>query len=138
LIDVAKYYREWSYRRLIVVVLNNHDLNYVTWEQRVMEAEPKYVRSQALPDIDYAAYAKLLGLDGVRVDGPENVDKAWESALAADRPFVIDAVVDANVPTLPPRVKPKQEEALAKALSSGDPDATRVREQLSVQGIEGG
>jgi pyruvate dehydrogenase (quinone) len=137
LIDVAKYYREWEDRRLIVVVLNNRDLNYVTWEQRVMEGEPKFERSQRLPDIDYAQYARLLGLDGIRVDDPLLVDDAWSRALESDRPFVIDAVVDADVPTLPPKVKPKQEEMLAKALSSGDPDAAGVREQLAVQMIEG-
>ena len=137
LIDVAKYYREWSDRRLILVVLNNQDLNYVTWEQRVMEGEPKFERSQTLPDIRYADYAKLLGLDGVRIDGPEQVADAWRRALAANGPFVIDAVVDANVPTLPPTLKPKQEEMLSRALDDGDPDADGVREQLAMQGIEG-
>lgn len=137
LIDAAKYYREWEDRRLIVVVLNNRDLNYVTWEQRVMEGEPKFERSQSLPDINYADYARLLGLDGVRIDAPDQVADAWVQALASDRPFVIDAVVDADVPTLPPKVKPEQEEMLAKALADGDPDATGVREQLAIQGIEG-
>ena len=135
LIDAAKYYREWTDRRLIVVVLNNHDLNYVTWEQRVMEGEPRYRRSQALPDIDYAAYAKLLGLDGVRIDSPDRVEEAWTQAFAADRPFVIDAVVDANVPTLPPTPEAKIEEKLAQALAAGDPDAAGVREQLQEQQI---
>ncbi len=136
LIDVAKYNREWSDRRLVVLVLNNRDLNYVTWEQRAMEGEPKFERSQALPDIDYAAYARLLGLDGVRIDDPSQVADAWARAFAADRPFVIDAVVDADVPTLPPTVKPRQEEMLAKALAE-DPDAEGVREQFVLQMIEG-
>lgn len=136
LIDVAKYYREWTDPRLIVLVLNNRDLNYVTWEQRAMEGEPRFTRSQSLPDIDYAAYARLLGLDGVRIDQPGQIADAWRRALAADRPFVIDAVVDANVPTLPPRVKPKLEEKLATALANGDPDAAGVREQIALQEIE--
>jgi pyruvate dehydrogenase (quinone) len=136
LIDVAKYHREWTDRRLIVVVLNNRDLNYVTWEQRVMEGDPRYERSQSLPDIDYAAYAKLLGLDGIRIDAPDQVEDAWRRALASDRPFVIDAVVDANVPTLPPRPKPKIQQKLEHALGSGDPDASGVRDQLEKQQIE--
>lgn len=136
LIDVAKYYREWTDPRLIVLVLNNRDLNYVTWEQRAMEGEPRFTRSQSLPDIDYAAYARLLGLDGVRIDQPGQIADAWRRALAADRPFVIDAVVDANVPTLPPKVKPKLEEKLATALANGDPDAAGVREQIALQEIE--
>jgi pyruvate dehydrogenase (quinone) len=137
LIDAQKYFREWTDRRLIVVVLNNRDLNYVTWEQRVMEGEPKFERSQRLPDVRYADYAKLLGLDGVRIDRPEQVVDAWTRALAASGPFVIDAVVDADVPTLPPKLKPKQADKLSEALGEGDPDADGVREQLAMQGVEG-
>jgi pyruvate dehydrogenase (quinone) len=137
LIDAVKYFREWTDRRLIVVVLNNRDLNYVTWEQRVMEGEPKFERSQRLPDVRYADYAKLLGLDGVRIDGPEQVADAWTQALAANGPFVIDAVVDADVPTLPPKLKPKQADKLSEALDDGDPNAAGVRDQLAMQGVEG-
>jgi pyruvate dehydrogenase (quinone) len=137
LIDVAKYFREWQDGRLIVVVLNNRDLNYVTWEQRVMEGEPRFERSQAIPDINYADYARVLGLDGMRIDAPDQVTDAWVRALAADRPFVIDAVVDADVPTLPPKVKPEQAEMLAQALSKGDAEAEGVREQIAEQEIEG-
>ena len=137
LIDAEKYFREWSDRRLIVVVLNNRDLNYVTWEQRVMEGEPRFERSQRLPDVRYADYAKLLGLDGVRIDRPEQVADAWTQALAARGPFVIDAVVDADVPTLPPKLKPEQAEKLSEALGEGDPNADGVREQLAMQGVEG-
>ena len=136
LIDAAKYFGEWKDPRLIVVVLNNRDLNFVTWEQRVMEGEPRFERSQALPDINYADYSRVLGLDGIRVDAPENVTDAWTRALASDRPFVIDAVVDPDVPTLPPKVKPEQEEMLAKALSEGDREAEGVRQQIVEQGIE--
>ncbi|HEX8850685.1 MAG TPA: thiamine pyrophosphate-requiring protein [Gemmatimonadaceae bacterium] len=137
LIDVAKYWRRWRDPRLAILVLNNRDLNYVTWEQRVMEGEPKFQASQDLPDIPYARYAELLGLTGARVDSPDGVADAWRAALAADRPFVIDAVVNADVPTLPPTVQPKLQEKLAAALEAGDPDADGVRQQLVEQGIEG-
>ena len=137
LIDVAKHWRRWRDPRLVVLVLNNRDLNYVTWEQRVMEGEPKYTRSQELPDVPYGRYAELLGLRGVRVERPEDVGRAWDDALAADRPTVIDAVVDADVPTLPPSLKPEQQEKLAKALAGGDEDAEGVRVQLVEQGIGG-
>ncbi|MFL5562590.1 MAG: thiamine pyrophosphate-requiring protein [Gemmatimonadaceae bacterium] len=137
LIDVAKYWRRWKNPRLILLVLNNRDLSYVSWEQRVMEGEPKFPASQDLPDVPYARYAELLSLAGVRVERPEDIAGAWRSALAADRPFVIDARVDANVPTLPPRLEPKLQEKLARALDAGDPDADAVRQQLVEQGIEG-
>jgi pyruvate dehydrogenase (quinone) len=137
LIDVAKRWRDWSDPRLIVLVLNNRDLNYVTWEQRVMEGEPKFERSQQLPDVPYAKYAELLGLAGMRIERPDQVDSAWDAAFSADRPFVIDAVVDANVPTLPPWLHEEQEQKLSKALDAGDPDAAEVREQLGRQDIHG-
>jgi pyruvate dehydrogenase (quinone) len=142
LLDVAKQWRaaaeremRWTDPRLIVVVLNNRDLNYVTWEQRVMEGDPRYVASQALPDVAYADFARLVGLDGVRVERPDQVAAAWERALAADGPFVIDAVVDRNVPTVPPQLEPEQEDKLAKALAAGDADADAVLRQLQLQEI---
>jgi thiamine pyrophosphate-dependent acetolactate synthase large subunit-like protein len=121
--------------RFVVVVLNNGDLNYVTWEQRAMEGDPRYVESQALPDLPYAAFARMLGFDGVRVERPEEIEDAWDRALASDRPFVIDAVVDAAVPTLPPELEEEVETKLTQALSSGDPDAEAVLEQLRLQEI---
>ncbi|HYF57387.1 MAG TPA: thiamine pyrophosphate-requiring protein [Burkholderiaceae bacterium] len=118
LVDVAKHWRVWRDPRLLVVVMNNRDLAYVTWEQRVMEGEPRYLASQALPDVPYAAFAKLLGLDGVRVERFDQVSDAIERALAADRPFVVDALVDPSVPTLPPSLEAGQREKLDRALDA--------------------
>jgi len=142
LIDVAKQWRAannsgrpWRDQRLVLLVLNNRDLNFVTWEQRAMDGDPRYVASQALPDLPYADFARMLGLDGVRVERPEDIGAAWDCALAADRPFVIDAVVDAAVPTLPPELEKEQEDKLTQALSNGDPDADAVLEQLQLQEV---
>ena len=136
LIDVAKHWRKWRDPRLVVLVLNNRDLNYVTWEQRVMEGEPKFAASQNLPDLRYADIAQLMGLDGTRVESADQVGPAWERALSATRPFVIDAVVSADVPTFPPELKPEQQEKLEQALAAGDPDAEWVRGQLQAQEVE--
>jgi pyruvate dehydrogenase (quinone) len=136
LIDVMKHWQKWSDPRFIVLVLNNRDLNYVTWEQRVMEGEPKFEDSQTLPDFPFARYAELLGLKGIKVDSPEQVGPAWDEALTADRPVVIEAWVNADVPTVPPTLTAKQAEHLAKALDSGDPDAEGVRAQLVEQEID--
>jgi len=134
LIDVAKHWRKWSDPRLVVLVLNNRDLNYVTWEQRVMEGEPKFPASQELPDFSYARYAELLGLRGIRIDAPSDVARAWDEALSADRPVVIEAVVNADIPTVPPTLRPEQAKKLQQALGK-DPDAARVREQMRRQEI---
>ena len=142
LIDVAKQWRlshargtGWADPRFVVLVLNNRDLSYVTWEQRVMEGDPRYAATQTIPDLPYADYARMLGLDGVRVERPDDVAPAWERALASDRPFIIDAVVDRNVPTLPPELKAEQEDKLAKALAGGDADADAVLDQLQLQEV---
>jgi pyruvate dehydrogenase (quinone) len=126
LITVAKYWMRWSDPRLIVLVLNNRDLNQVTWEQRVFEGDPKYEASQDVPDFPYAAYARSLGLDGVRVEQPEAVGAAWDQALSADRPFVLEAVTDPSVPPLPPHITVQQARQFMRSMLKGDPDAGDV------------
>ncbi|HEU4561285.1 MAG TPA: thiamine pyrophosphate-requiring protein [Longimicrobium sp.] len=135
LVDVARHWRGWSDPRLVVIVFNNRDLAYVSWEQRVMDGFPKFPATQDVPDLPYASFAELLGLRGVRVEKPEDVIPAIEAALAADRPFVIDAVVDPAVPTLPPELTDEQRKTLDKALKQGDPDEDAVREQLDLQRV---
>jgi pyruvate dehydrogenase (quinone) len=104
LVTIAKYWKEWSDPRLIIMVLANHDLNQVTWEQRIMSGDPKFEPSQDVPDFHFARYADLLGLKGIRVDQPEQIAPAWDEALAAECPVVIEAVTDPEVPTLPPHI----------------------------------
>ncbi|HEV7874854.1 MAG TPA: thiamine pyrophosphate-requiring protein, partial [Enterovirga sp.] len=122
LITIAKYWRRWSDPRLIVMALNNRDLAYVTWEERVQAGDPKFEASQSLPDVPYAEFAKLIGLDGVRVEDPEQVGPAWDRALSADRPFVLDIVTDPNVPPLPPHITLKRARAFMGAMLKGEPD----------------
>jgi pyruvate dehydrogenase (quinone) len=102
LVTVSKRWREWADPRFVVLVLHNRDLAEVTWEQREMEGDPRFDDSQDLPTFRYAAYADLLGLTGVRITDPAEIDQAWQDALAARRPVLIEAVVDADVPLLPP------------------------------------
>jgi pyruvate dehydrogenase (quinone) len=104
LLTVAKYWKEWSDPRLIVCVLNNHDLNMVTWEERVLAGDPKFVASQELPEFNYAAFAASIGLGGIRVESAEHVGPAWDEALALDRPCVLDFRTDPEVPPLPPHI----------------------------------
>ena len=129
LITIGKYWEKWSDPRLIVLVLNNRDLNMVTWEQRVLSGSPRFVGSQELPDFPYARYAELVGLKGIRVDDPDQIATAWETALTADRPVVIEAVTDPNVPSLPPHITTKQAQAFSKAMLKGDPERAKVLRQ---------
>jgi pyruvate dehydrogenase (quinone) len=129
MLTVVKYWRQWRDPRLVVLVINNGDLNFVTWEQRATWGDAKYEASQELPQFPYARYAELLGLGGIRVDDPERVGAAWDDALASDRPVVIEAVVDPDVPPLPPHIGFEQAAAVTKALLKGDPDAAGVIRQ---------
>ncbi|MDH0865823.1 thiamine pyrophosphate-requiring protein [Mitsuaria sp. GD03876] len=126
LITIAHRWRDWADPRLVVMVLNNADLNMVTWEQRVTAGDPKFEASQDLPAFPYAEYARMLGIDGVRVDRPDDVAPAWTRALAADRPVLLEMVVDPDVPPLPPHVEKKQMLQYAKALLHGDAEARGV------------
>lgn len=132
LISIAEYWRGWSNPHLILLVLNNRDLNYVTWEQRVMEGNPRFAASQGVPDFPYAQYAELLGLRGIRVDNPDQVTAAWDEALSADRPVVFEAYVDAHVPTLPPQMTEEQTKKFAAALAK-DPDGAAVKPQATAE-----
>jgi pyruvate dehydrogenase (quinone) len=123
LITVAKYWKEWEDPRLVVLVLNNRDLNLVTWEQRVLSGDPKFKDSQELPDVGYARFAESLGLLGVRVDKPDDVGAAWDRVLSADRPAVLEAVVDPNVPPIPPHISLEQAKNFAKSVWARDAEA---------------
>jgi pyruvate dehydrogenase (quinone) len=126
MITVAKYWKEWSDPRWICLVLNNSDLNQVTWEQRVMGGDVKFTDSQALPAMSYAAFADMLGLRGIRVDHPDAIAGAWREALSADRPVIIDAMCSADVPTIPPHITLEQAKNFAKSLMMGDPEREGV------------
>ncbi|CAA9529897.1 MAG: Thiamine pyrophosphate-requiring protein PA2108 [uncultured Solirubrobacteraceae bacterium] len=123
LLDIALYAERWSDQRLIVCVLNNRDLNQVTWEQRVLAGDPKLDSSQVLPDFDHAAFARQIGLHGARIDRPEDVASAWDAALAAGRPAVLEFLTDPEVPPLPPHIRFEHAQKLAQTIVAGDPAA---------------
>ena len=135
LITIARSWQGWSDPRLIVLVLNNRDLNFVTWEQRGMAGEPKFETSQQLPDVAYADYARLLGLDGARVERPDQLGAALDAAFHADRPFVLDIVSEANIPPLPPHITRSQARKYYEAIEKGEPEADAVRRALAEQGL---
>lgn len=120
LITISHRWKDWADPRLIVMVLNNGDLNLVTWEQRVMGGDPRFADSQWLPAFSYADYGRLLGLEGIRVENPQDVGPAWDRALAAARPVVLEMVTDPEMPPLPPHIPAKQVAAYVRALRKED------------------
>ena len=137
LITAAKYWERWRDPRLVVMVLNNQDLNQVTWEQRVLAGDPKWETSQNLMDFPYAAYAEMLGLRGYRVEKPDEVGPAWDEALRADRPCILDVVTDPKVPPLPPHITYEQAKKYTQALLKGDPEAVGIIWQSFKESMQG-
>jgi pyruvate dehydrogenase (quinone) len=135
-ITIAKYYRQWTDPRLIVAVLHNDDLNQVTWEMRAMAGAPKFVESQSLPDVDYAAFARSLGLQGINVDSADGVGPAWEAALSADRPTLLDIRTDPDVPPIPPHATFAEVKSTASAVLHGDENAAGFIKQGIKQKVQ--
>ncbi|MFI4909528.1 MAG: thiamine pyrophosphate-requiring protein [Steroidobacterales bacterium] len=125
MITISKYWRQWSNPRLIVLVLNNRDLNQVTWEERIMLGEGKTESTQSIPDFPYHQYAELLGLKGIFVNDPARLGPAWEEALAADRPVILECYTDPNVPPLPPHITLKDARNFM-AMMSSEPELSDV------------
>lgn len=123
LITVKHYWQQWTDPRLIVAVLHNNDLNQVTWEMRAMSGAPKFVPSQTLPDVDYAAFARSLGLHAVTVTDPGELGPAWDGALSADRPTLLDVHTDPNMPPIPPHATWEQFTSATAAVLHGDEDS---------------
>ena len=122
LITIKHYWQQWADPRLVIAVLHNNDLNQVTWELRAMEGSPKFTESQALPDVDFAGFAASLGLQAITVTSPGDIGAAWDRALAADRPTLLDVHTDPNVPPIPPHATFEQMKDAAEAMLKGDPD----------------
>jgi pyruvate dehydrogenase (quinone) len=130
LITVKQYWKQWSNPCFVVMVLANHDLNQVTWEQRAMAGDPKFAASQDVEDFAYARYAEeLLGFKGIRVDDPSKLASAWEEAFASDRPVLLEIIADPDVPPLPPHITLAQAKAFTSTLMKGDPNEVGIIRQ---------
>jgi pyruvate dehydrogenase (quinone) len=132
LITVKRYLDRWSNQRLIWCVFNNQDLNQVTWEQRALAGDPKYMGTQWLPDFPYARYAELVGFRGIYCDDGESMAGVWQEALAAETPVLVEVKVDPEIPPLPPHITKVQAEKMAKAMVKGDPERIGVMQKSLV------
>jgi pyruvate dehydrogenase (quinone) len=133
LVTVKQYWQRWRDPRFVVMVLVNHDLNQVTWEQRVMAGDPKFEASQYVEDFPYARYGEMLGFKGIRVEKPEEISAGWKEAFNADRPVVIEFLADPNVPPLPPHISFKQARLYMSTLLKGDPNEWGIIKQSAKQ-----
>ncbi|NGY03302.1 thiamine pyrophosphate-requiring protein [Solimonas terrae] len=133
LLTVKQYWKRWQDPRFVVMVMVNHDLNQVTWEQRALAGDPKFETAQDVIDFPYSRYGEMLGFHGIRVDKPDDIAGAWQRALSADRPVVIEFITDPDVPPLPPHITWEQAKALMGTLTKGDPDEGGIIKQSAKQ-----
>ncbi|MHC4047609.1 thiamine pyrophosphate-requiring protein [Bradyrhizobium sp. 23AC] len=136
LITAAKYWRSWRDPRFIVCVFNNEDLNQVTWEQRIINGDPKFEASQRIPDVSYSRFAELIGLRGIFVDSPQLLGSAWEQALGTEMPVVLEVKTDPEVPPLPPHITLQQAKNFSLALLKGDPNESGMIKGAARQVLE--
>jgi pyruvate dehydrogenase (quinone) len=120
LITVAKYVDRWPDKRFVTCVFNNEDLNEVTWEQRVMNGNPRFDASQDIPDVRYSKFAELIGLKGIFIDDPKDLAGAWEEALSADRPVVLEVKTDPEIAPLPPHISFKEAKGFMMSMARDD------------------
>lgn len=136
LLTISKYWKSWKTPNLIVCVINNRDLNMVTWEQRMMEGDPRLETTQIIPDFNYAAYAETLGFLGIRIDAPHHVAEAWRRALSADRPVLLEAITDPEISPFPDHVMMKNAAKLASAVATGDDAVMKNAGHILQQKVE--
>ena len=126
LLTIRRYAERWSDPRLVVCVLHNNDLNQVTWELRAMGGAPKFEESQVLPDMSYADVARGFGLEAVTVTEPGQLGPAWDRALSAAGPVLLDVHCDPEVPPIPPHATAEQALSMVQAVLKGDPSAAHL------------
>ena len=136
LITIRHYWQQWADPRLIVAILHNDDLNQVSWEMRAMEGSPRFDASQVLPDVNFGAFAASLGLVGVNVEKADEIGPAWEAALAADRPTVLDIRCDPDVPPIPPHTTFEQAKSVGLAFMHGDTERWQFAKQGAKQFVQ--
>ncbi|WP_027020121.1 ubiquinone-dependent pyruvate dehydrogenase [Corynebacterium sputi] len=92
------------------VVYNNDSLNFVELE---MKAAGFVNYATDLSNPDFAAVANALGIKGIRVEDPKDLDKAIDEFLAHDGPALLDVVVERQELTIPPSIEKEQAEGFA-------------------------
>jgi thiamine pyrophosphate-dependent acetolactate synthase large subunit-like protein len=112
-----------------VIVINNSCLAQIKWEQMMFLGNPEF--GCELQPVNFAAIAEGLGVRGFRVEDPDVYGRTLDEALTWNGPALIDAVVDASEPMLPPVRRDEYMDKLSKALARGTPDRPAIERALT-------
>jgi pyruvate dehydrogenase (quinone) len=106
-----------------IVVFNNGSLGFVELEQKVAGFLDFGVD---LKNPNFAAMAEAVGIRGIRAEDPADVERAIGDALAHDGPALVDAVVNRQELSLPPKLTAEMAKGfglfMLKAVVSGRGD----------------
>jgi pyruvate dehydrogenase (quinone) len=111
-----------------IVVVKNNSLGQIKWEQMQFLGNVEYECD--LQPIDFVRVAEGMGLRAWSVADPNTCGLVLEEALSCPGPALVEAVVDAAEPFLPPKRIEMYAKNLEKALSNGTPGAEVIREHL--------
>jgi pyruvate dehydrogenase (quinone) len=107
-----------------VIVVNNHALAMIRWEQMIYQGNPEF--GIELQNIDYAAVARACGGTGFRIEDPAECGRVLEEALAHPGPCVVDAIVDTLEPPTPPKITEEEARKFQQALEKGQPYRDKI------------
>ncbi len=106
-----------------IIVFNNGTLGFVEME---MKAAGLVETGVALDNPDFAAMARAIGIHGVRVTDPGDVETGIRDVLAHPGPALLDAVTARTELSMPPKITLEQMKGftlyMAKAIISGRGD----------------
>ncbi len=94
------------------IVFNNSSLGMVKLEMLV-EGLPEHETDHE--PVDFAAVARSVGIESVRIEHPGDVAEGLKRALAHDGPFLVDLVTDPNALSIPPHISAAQIKGFAFA-----------------------
>ncbi|MFF2290831.1 ubiquinone-dependent pyruvate dehydrogenase [Peribacillus butanolivorans] len=88
-----------------VVVFNNNALGFVELE---MKSSGYLETGTSLENPNFADVAQAMGIEGIRVEDPADLENAVKRAFAHNGPVVLDVVVNRQELSLPPSIKLEQ------------------------------
>jgi pyruvate dehydrogenase (quinone) len=99
---------------LKILVIKNGMLNQIAWEQMMFLGNPQFACE--LQPIDFAMAAEAMGGVGYSVSRAEDVEGVLDAAFVTEGPVIVEAVVDAYEPMMPPRMPEEYRNNMRKAL----------------------
>ncbi|MEI9415016.1 thiamine pyrophosphate-dependent enzyme [Mesorhizobium sp. Cs1321R2N1] len=113
---------------LKILVVKNNMLNQIAWEQMMFLGNPQF--GCELQPIDFAKAAEAMGASGFRIERADQIETILDEAFATEGPVVIEALVDAYEPLMPPRMPPDYAKNFRQALPQ-TPGHERIEENIT-------